>query len=206
MRKIVLGIIAWSISLNLVAQNIMQTEVFEGIVELKTGEIKKGYIQLKQSLLSIMGNSNPKWEVYYKENKEDVKHTRYKIKEVSLVQYGDRVYETIPLKKGKMHLIERVQSGKIKLYNQNVITLTGNLNNNMISGGISKYYYLFRKGDEKAERFIVNDEVIRFESFKNKAKKYFGDCLMLIDRLKEGVYKKRDIEDIVQFYNQNCSK
>ncbi len=59
----------------------------------------------------------------------------------------------------KEHLFELTQSGKIKLHNQNTI--------------------ICLEREQEAERFIVDNQMVRFESFKNKAEKYLEDCPIL---------------------------
>ncbi len=59
-------------------------------------------------------------------------------------------------------------------------------------------YYVAKKNEEIAVSLESG------KKFKKTASKYFSDCPDLVAKIQSKEYKKRDIVEIVKFYNENC--
>lgn len=74
----------------------------------------------------------------------------------------------------------------------------------MMKTQIVTTHFLCRNDSEIVEKFIKSDEMLMV-NFKKTASNYFKDCPSLVDKLKNKIFKKRDIEEVVTYYNTNCN-
>jgi hypothetical protein len=97
-----------------------------------------------------------------------------------------------------LHLI---QDGKVQLFK--VYEKSGNAgsmgpNGTFVGGGTStnETYILQKNGGDLFKT--------RLFSFKKDMAGFFSDCPLLADKIKDKTYRRSDVEDIVQEYNQKC--
>ena len=105
-------------------------------------------------------------------------------------------------------LLEVLEEGKVTLYRTlrsgYVAGATGP--NGIPMGGhsysISNYYV--SKGNKNLVVHLGARGTIFSKNFKEAASDYFKDCTTLVGKIQSKELKKRDIVEIVEFYNENC--
>jgi len=113
-------------------------------------------------------------------------------------------------------LMTVISKGKIDLYriNKTGVTYTNNgFGNNEVGsnnfGGFTSMpysinnYYVGRKESDFVER-LTSTGTWFDKSFKKAASEYFKDCLKLVKMIQDKTFTKRDLEEIVEFYNDEC--
>lgn len=65
-------------------------------------------------------------------------------------------------------------------------------------------YYVQRKG-ETAVTHLGSNQIFT-KNFKKAASDYFKDCQMLVKKIQNKEFKKRDLEEIVEYYNTACNE
>jgi len=43
-------------------------------------------------------------------------------------------------------------------------------------------------------------------SFKNKIRKFFSDCPELVEKINDKIFKRKHIEEVIEYYKLNCFK
>lgn len=138
------------------------------------------------------------------------------LKSVTDIKYysddGIETYEFIAIKDGKIKLLERTLQGKVTLYRR--VRITGGAYMPMGGGGfgggnmmwtgsnIIKNYYVKRKGESVATHLGSNQ--LFTKSFKNAMSDYVKDCPKLVNKIESKELKKRDLTEIIDFYNTKC--
>ncbi len=67
---------------------------------------------------------------------------------------------------------------------------------------ISNYYV--GKEDSKLVTRITSKGTLFEKNFKKAAMNYFKDCPALVKLIENKTYQKRDLEEIVKYYNEKC--
>tara|TARA_R110002072_G_scaffold274791_3_gene435753 strand:+ start:5541 stop:6104 length:564 start_codon:yes stop_codon:yes gene_type:complete len=97
-------------------------------------------------------------------------------------------------------MVELVE-GNVSLYTRSEMVATG-------SGPMgptftnSITYYVKRTNEKIAVNIGIND---LFKSYKKTSTDFFSDCPKLVSKLENKEFKKKEIEEVVIFYNENCS-
>lgn len=178
----------------------------EAIIVFKDGKEIHGYGKL-------IGSD----KVKFKENKKG-KVQKYNFRELKeVVIYDNKVSKTYVqehvIGKEKPIVMERVMAGRITLYKK----VSDGYNAGFVSGGgangmgtISmgggshsiKNYYLKRWGDDKV--FHVGSNQLFTKNFKEAISHFFNDCPSLIEKIQSDEFMKRNIGEIVNYYNVHC--
>jgi hypothetical protein len=140
--------------------------------------------------------------------KFNVKHTVGKGKD-RIEKISEIIYAPVLLKKRKgkkkFRLMQRLIDGKVSLYLD--IVANGNYtfmgSSTIHSYNQSNLYFVQKDGEVSAP---MSPETVqaRLKSFKRRATDYFKDCDGLVKKIKKKEFKKKDIFQIVEFYNSNC--
>ena len=72
--------------------------------------------------------------------------------------------------------------------------------------GTSITYYLSKENEDYVTTIAYIKSINVGKSFEKKAIEYFSDCPELVQKIKAKVFRKRDIEEIVKYYNSNCER
>ncbi len=64
-------------------------------------------------------------------------------------------------------------------------------------------YFVGKKNEEKLQ--LINSESFLYKNFRKTLSSYFHDCHVLVEKIQNKEFKKRDILEIVEFYNENCN-
>ena len=76
----------------------------------------------------------------------------------------------------------------------------------MMTGGGGQYnitYSYLRKSSEKEAVYLGSSNWMT-KNFKKGASNFFSDCPKLVLKIKNKEFKKRDLKEIIEFYNSNC--
>jgi hypothetical protein len=142
--------------------------------------------------------------------KDNVKDAEIMVNEKELkginIWMNDRLIELVYKSedgKDNTKLMELTNNGKMKLYRiQDAYekNIGFDFNKNLFEGkSANTVYYLESKNNK--------DQVIRVANkFEPFAKEYFTDCKLLVDKIGNDNFRKKDMIKIVIFYNENCSK
>lgn len=105
----------------------------------------------------------------------------------------------------KSRVLEEKIKGKVSLY-----TTSTSGYHNPFGYGINRIeytienYFVKRKDDVDITHLGSNQLITK--DFIEAATMFFSDCKQLVEKVKNKELKKRDIVQIVQFYNKNCDK
>jgi hypothetical protein len=127
-------------------------------------------------------------KIKFKENK-DAKVKVFPPEENKAFGAGDKVFHSCR-SGGSRSFMELIIDGPLKLYEYSE-TMLGVPQNGASADATS--YYLLREG--AYDVFSVNG------SFKKLIAEYLWDNKEIADKIREGVYKRRDIHEIVRAYN-----
>ncbi|MDD7886033.1 hypothetical protein [Flavivirga sp. 57AJ16] len=105
---------------------------------------------------------------------------------------------------GKFKVLEEIEKGKVSLY----ITSSSGYMNPFASGmGRMPYtienYYLKKQSDDEVIHLASNR--LFSKNFIEGSTAFFKDCEDLTNKIKNKELKKRDIIEIVKFYNNHCN-
>ncbi len=114
-------------------------------------------------------------------------------------------YEYVEFEHSKPKLLQVVEEGNVNLYRYAKEYYIGR-NPNLSIGklpsdedkiwAMSEAFYVKRN----SEPYAIDIEF----SFNLRAKKYFGDCKKVVERIKSKKFTKENIKDMVFFYNEYC--
>ncbi len=118
------------------------------------------------------------------------------------------IQKYIKYSKSKSALMTEVIKGKVSLYlksqttyNANSGTIATNPTANTTNTNLT--YYVIKEGQPMAKYIKGNN--IDYGRFKTNALKFFSDCESLVKKIKNKKYKRKHLEDIVNYYNENCN-
>ena len=167
----------------------------------KNGEVKKAYARISG------------YNVRYSDKAFKGKEKKVNYKELDHIELrnGDKLihvyYKQVKGKK-KPRLMELIVDGKAKLYRildvydgAQMLPFKNMRNNKNYSGekNLNTRYFLESKdGDGTVFRIKKN--------FEKEAKKYFSDCEKLVKLIGTKGFRKKDLLDIVLFYNEECEE
>lgn len=123
------------------------------------------------------------------------------------------VYVLVKIKDGYVpKVLELVCAGKNAVYYRNILpgkTLPVAIPSNdggsiMIGGGISRgtHSYVRKTNEEEAIHLASSNWISK--NFKNTASNFFSDCTELVEKIQNREFKKRDLNEIIEFYNTKC--
>ncbi|MDO8317163.1 MAG: hypothetical protein Q7T12_06545 [Flavobacterium sp.] len=70
-------------------------------------------------------------------------------------------------------------------------------------GGNVTHYYINHEGESEVFKITSFGNISK--NFKNAASDFFKDCPVLVKKIQNKTYTKNDIEEVVEFYNENCN-
>lgn len=114
------------------------------------------------------------------------------------------------IEKGYSHyeIYDVISEGYLTLYSKTYTYNNMHMgpNGQMMGGGTSSStsYYIKRKFEEEAT-FFLSFGSIPPKRFKKVVRDYFKDCPALVEKVNNKEFKKKHMDEIVAFYNQNCN-
>jgi len=186
------------------------------IVITKAEKIKGKIIYSNDSIVNVVFNipfNNYTAEIdfqslQYKVTYFDAKGEKIKlhpgfVKEIQFTYSHEKIRMISRIYKHDFIFLKLAIDGHLKLYDYYYTQITPGMSNPM-SGTMSvgsvysvDSYLLEKENDELTS--------IRKSKFKKDMCKYFSDCSLLIEKIKEKEFGKEDIEAIVRFYNSKCN-
>lgn len=106
-------------------------------------------------------------------------------------------YEVSMLFLGSHVFLLQLIDGPVKMFEYRQTTNTGG-GPNMASTSRQTISYLLKKGDDS----LVEPRVL---GFKKDMAEYFKDCPALVALIEGKEFKRRDLDEIVMFYNTRCT-
>ncbi|WP_281233459.1 hypothetical protein [Flavobacterium gelatinilyticum] len=168
----------------------------------------------------IKGNT-----IYFKVLQEDKadKWSYDFAKGLTFAAYGfSEKYEYVKIEHSKPKLMQVVEEGKVTLYRDAKIYFADNRPESekfketaLVHLPNTHSDKLFQKHvssmETMTETFYVKRENEEFAtdiifSFNIRAKKYFADCKKVIEKIKNKKFTKKNIQDMVFFYNEYCDE
>ncbi|AOW20229.1 hypothetical protein [Urechidicola croceus] len=203
MKKIVI-ILFLLISISSFAQKQKATLYFKdgttktGLAKFTTFEEKIKFRKNRNSK-KVVYDSNKIDKIIIRENDKNIEY-RYKF-----VEGRERAILLEPLVEGEITLYRDLKEG----YSPGVSVGGyggGGMGMGMTMGG--GYYsisnYFVARGNEKKLQNMGSTALFG-KNFKKAAKEYFKDCPSLVKKINDKEFKKRDIVDVVEYYNNNCA-
>jgi hypothetical protein len=163
-------------------------------LHLKNGNILKGSIK-EISKGRIAFKIGKKSKTY--KQKEVLKVIKKNDEEYGTYEYAYRKINGIPEKS----LCGKLISGKASLYITYRFIYDGNMNNRTIGSNLCTYYINI-DGKDKALKVLPPSLTT---PFPKKVSKYISDCSSLSQRVKKRELKYKDLKEITETYNSNCS-
>jgi hypothetical protein len=184
--------------------------------------INHGFCQMQTATIvfndstSILGMGEIKNnKIYFKiEQKDNPTEWSYDMASALIFSgYGfSEKYEYVKISKNSSpELIEVVNEGNVTLYKQIKVTnsifdlarngyLLSNgerIGGNNLESDVQYKYFVKRKTEEFAT-------IIHF-NFKEKIFDYFSDCPILKKKINQKIYTKKNIEEMIEYYNNYCN-
>jgi len=200
------------IVLIVLVSNIGFSQNQNALIHLKNGRTLQGYVDITNS-------GNIKYSVN-EESKEQKTFTYKDVKQLDLFHNEDIIvflYKNINdlSKSPDFKLMEVILLGKVSLYRvHNFGSYDGGgvpYNNQGFSyGGSGNYggrysinnYYVSKNGGITEK--LATTGTLFTKSFKKSASEYFSDCPELVQKIQDYTFTKKDIEQMVLFYNESC--
>lgn len=160
---------------------------------LRNGDTLNGYSYARETLQSIK---------FQKE--KDSKKVKYNYKQVKRVLFRNQIfdYKVIEGIRSTPRLYKLMKPGKVSLYRFD-FTRTSNFNNFSMSNEVVEYSVCKNYSDLVT---VFNASGLGIErSFRKKAAKFFKDCPELVEKIKSKTWRMKNIPEIVDYYNNNCS-
>lgn len=200
--KILLSLLAVLFTVSFYSQKGKATIFF------KEGKSLKGIVKIKHTGVIKYQKKKRAEKVIYDFNNID---------HIDMYQGGDVATYVYLKVKGKTssRVLEEMATGRANLYRIVTEGTTGGMPMGTGAGGMGmgmgmtmghsytlKSYYICKEG-EKEVNYLGSTNWLS-KSFKKAASEYFNDCPVLAKKIIEREYKKRDIREIVDFYNTEC--
>ena len=182
------------------------SQKYKGILVFKDSTSIEGLAKLKSS-----------GEIVFRKSKKD-KKVKYSFDSLQYAKLydPDGIHKYYQIKvKGvpTPKILQLVQEGKVTLYKLNT---TGMNTMNMGAGAGGGFgapmpmtyhysiddYYVIKEGEKEVTH--LGSTNLFSKNFKKAASDYFSDCPVLVEKIQQKEYKKKDIEAVIRFYNNNC--
>ena len=193
MKKIFI-VFLFTISLTVFSQEREATIIFNDSTSVKGfGEIKKEKIHFRLSL----GTEKSVWSY-------DIAYGLI----FSGYGFSEKYVYVKPDEYSKPKLMEVIEEGKVSLYKKSSIGANMGIGVSFGGSGIgvgptigkdySTVYYVKRNNEEHATDVSL--------SFRSTTSRYFSDCQMLVEKIKNKKFREEDIIEIVYYYNDYCGE
>jgi len=177
----------------------------KAVLQFKDGTTKTG-------LGKIVGN-----KVKFKMNKYD-KAIKYSFTLLDSVKIhsniGQITYVGIKVKGYEEPIVlQPIRRGKVNLYQRVTVGYNPGFVNSGFGGGMgytgAGYNYSFNdfyvKKQGEAEAFHLGSNQLFTKNFKEAASDFFKDCPELVKKIEDKEFKKKQLKEIVEFYNNQCN-
>lgn len=194
-------------SFDLQAKKIEGTIVKEGIPEVVTLfiPIRLGegvdFHSLQEEVRYF--DSENKKQVYQPTEIDEFRFT-YRDEEIRMISWQNdiRLGADLEQRNMKQIFIRSIGEGPLSLFVfYDLVTALGIPKELLLNNRASEYlrpsYVFIKEGYEPHVQLRIN--------FKKELSEYFEDCPSLAEKIQDATYHARDVKDILQYYNKNCS-
>ncbi|MFI1772535.1 hypothetical protein [Thalassobellus citreus] len=181
----------------------IQAQKTKAVLTFKNGTVKTG-------LGKLLGGNKIKFRV--NKNRKATKYDFNLLKQVKIYNQTDIItYVSVKIKdKEKPNILEQVVLGRVTLYQKTSMGYNPGMGGVGFGGtGFSTGYsyninnfYVKKEGDTEA--FHLGSNQLFTKNFKQAASDYFKDCPLLVKKIQNRTFKKKDLRAIVEFYNNEC--
>ncbi|GAA4279832.1 hypothetical protein [Gaetbulibacter aestuarii] len=169
----------------------------QGIITFRDNSTKNGEVKILDDKRTIRFRN--------KEQNEKNEYDHVKVKELEITKDGEQIlykYKIIAGEKPKLMRVINENSGKMNLYAIDYYKNWGSI------VSLTNFYchYYINKGNSNIVSKLGSSEIIfGSKHFKKMVKKSFKDCPLLLEKINNGEFKRTSgIEDIIDYYNENC--
>ncbi len=109
-------------------------------------------------------------------------------------------------------LVNEVLKGKLTLYKETQYNYNsggfgmgaaGGMTFGVGGGYKTTQYFLLKEGEKEAVNFGKKGGLVT-KNFKKVVQESLEECPSLVEKVESGEFKRRDIVEMVEFYNENC--
>ena len=172
-----------------------------GTLYFKNGEVKKGEIKF-----------NGTEHIKYRTSKDE-KKVKYHFSELEKLDLSkgsiNAIYVYLLLEENLFQVVRQLETGKVNLYSlvrtyYGPSTMPGSGGGVMTMGHTNNINHLFVKFiDDELPTHLGSNQLFT-KNFKKAVSEFFKDCQVLVQKIENKEYKKKDIQQIVAFYNKEC--
>lgn len=180
----------------------MSAQKQKATIFLKDGTQIKGFAKITGGdQIKFRSDKKSKKKLY---NYESVKKLIIRKNDTD-IEYRYKIVEG----KNSVKLLELIEEGYITLFrdlNEGYSPGGFGAGGMMIGGGRSysiSHYYVSKDNNESVTHLGSKGSIFS-KNFKKAATEYFKNCPKLVQKIQDKEYKKRDIVEIVEYYNENC--
>lgn len=161
----------------------------------------------KLSVLAKIKGDYIKYKTHKEAKREEIHFSTISSFEI-LAGKEKKTYKWVKVKDKNYRVLEEVCTGRVSMYLSTAIGYSPTPSPGMggFRGVSNSYtienYYLKRTTETEAEHLGSNQWFTK--NFKDAASAYFSDCPELVEKIKNKEYKKRDLVEIVEYYNNEC--
>lgn len=156
---------------------------------------------MKDNRIKIWESTKPK--AYYLDLSEiEFVHFRYGKRK------GDKMYRSVIVEgRDNSIFLEELVKGEISLYKDFTANMVMGATPMGAGGPMIQSYniidYYVKRGNQKSATHLASNELFS-KNFKKAASDFFSDCPLLVEKLHKKEFNKKDIKEIVTFYNEKC--
>lgn len=189
-------------------------------VFILTGQNKEVEFKYKSGLIvkglgKISGKSDLKFRKSRKDKKEKISFDELEWAIINDKEGNSKKYVQLEIKgKNKKIIVEELRIGRMNLYMNDFTSLgTGFASRSPIGSsgslgfeGSNNYQvknYFIKNEDEDYIEFFVSTDLFS-KNFKKQARIFFQNCQLLVEKIESKQFKKKDILEIIDFYNNEC--
>lgn len=185
---------------------VMFSQMDSATLTLKDGVVLQGLAKMKPNKIVFKSDKNG----------EKVSYDAKQVKQLTIIREGEEIKYEYKKKgeKGKYLLLNIIAEGELSFY---IIEKKHGAHNsaNSLGDGIgpfgymgqmtTKHYYISKKNQDFADRITVG---IKFKKFEKISDVYFKNCPDLMSKIESKYFERDDhkgVEDLVVYYNENCT-
>jgi len=183
----------------------MAAQKNEATLYFRDGTVLEGFAKISQRAFSVKIKFRKKIgakKIFYTSKELEY----FKIKKRENNKISIRTYWYKKISGDSYTLLEQKEKGKVNLFvlfQVNHSSMPGPNGPIMTSSSISSYYVA--KENEESLTHLGSKGSLFGKNFKKAASEYFRDCPELVKKIQDKEYRKKHIEKVVKYYNENCN-
>ena len=178
--------------------NLCHSQIREATIFFNDSTFIKGFGEIKKNKIYFKVEEKDEITVWSYDMAKGLTFSGYGFSEKYIYLKTDKYPHPI--------IVEVVEEGKVSLYRKNKLVYNyipigaadpiSGIEPKQVIENMDTTYFVQRKNEVYARDIVF--------SFKSRAMRYFSDCKTLVDKIEKRVFLKKNIIDIVYYYNDNC--